>query len=94
MYNDVMIPSCGQACIAFPRESARVSIARAGGLRIVLTAMAAHSRHRVLQRLACTALGNLCFGSERNLRTVVSTNAMHNVVTALRIHLAAPDVQV
>ena len=67
-------------------ENNRVTIAEAGGIITILSAMKTHSSNATVQEYGCGVLGNLAVNNDNNKMTIAKEGGIATILTAIDTH--------
>jgi len=71
----------------------KVAVAKAGGIKAVITAMRNHASHAGVQHYGCRALTSIAYKNWDNKVAVAKAGGIEAIITAMRNHASHAGVQ-
>ena len=75
-------------------DDVKTSIVDAGGLGLIVVAMATHAKQPMVAEQGCAALGSIGLRSPTNCTAIVKSGGVEVILKAMQIHQDKPGVQV
>ena len=75
-------------------DEVKTSIVDAGGLGLIVVAMATHAKQPMVAEQGCAALGSIALRSTANCKAIVGAGGVEAILKAMQIHPEKTGVQV